>query len=595
MKVGTWLKGRMPENLVIYLVSAESSFGIRFLESQGNPSQVQPGMNSSSKILVVENQSQAQPGMNRASTILVAEEPQRGVSSGRPTSVSQAGYTVVKETPTNRLLQGVSEGVQRRLSVGRSTSGSTHGQPVAKEPQEHQQNVFTGRSTSGFTGEHNSLEGFGSGEMESSCQKKKQQVVRTYKIDSHNKDLLHLMLELEVELEDGSSKFLQALVDTGAQRNLLKTGLVPNRCTRKSKDPLELIAANGETIRGGDRETTLRLRFEMVTHDGKVERQKPLKANFHLADIGVDVILAYPWLMATKVGIFPHLKSLAIPHAEQKLLRPTQGKEVSQSVLQEMDEDPDEVEVAVVSKKSTHKKRSDYWDTERYQVLPEMVEKILTQLEVTPTLDAFADPETHILPRWWGEGGECLDAFQTSWLPEVVGCLWANPPFSVLKNVVQKIVQDGAQMVLICPDWRYLKWWKQVQGLVVKEFFIPKGTKVFRSPDKENLRSTRWGVWAYLVDGSLVTNFVARIVEGDKRQEAIASGNFHVFGPFNVGGTRGRAARDNSKKTHGGLFRNGFDVHNSQRPPQKRSSWRGKDSFARRGNSCASKAFHVAR
>ena len=168
-----------------------------------------------------------------------------------------------------------------------------------------------------------------------------------------------------------------------------------------------------------------------------------------------------------------------------------------------MDEDPDEVEVAVVSKKSTRKKRSDYWDTERYQVLPEMVEKILTQLEVTPTLDAFADPETHILPRWWGEGGECLDAFQTSWLQEVVGCLWANPPFSVLKNVVQKIVQDGAQMVLICPDWRYLKWWKQVQGLVVKEFFIPKGTKVFRSPDKENLRSTRWGVWAYLVDGSL--------------------------------------------------------------------------------------------
>ena len=160
MKVGTWLKGRMPENLVIYLVSAESSFGIRFLESQGNPSQVQPGMNPSSKILVVENQSQVQPGMNPSSKILVAEEPQRGVSSGRPTSVSQAGYTVVKETPTNRLLQGVSEGVQRRLSVGRSTSGSTHGQPVAKEPEEHQQNVFTGRSTSGFTGEHNTLEGF---------------------------------------------------------------------------------------------------------------------------------------------------------------------------------------------------------------------------------------------------------------------------------------------------------------------------------------------------------------------------------------------------------------------------------------------------
>ena len=34
-------------------------------------------------------------------------------------------------------------------------------------------------------------------------------------------------------------------------------------------------------------------------------------ATFHEADIEVDLILGYPWLEKTKLGVFPHLEALA--------------------------------------------------------------------------------------------------------------------------------------------------------------------------------------------------------------------------------------------------------------------------------------------
>ena len=51
---------------------------------------------------------------------------------------------------------------------------------------------------------------------------------------------------------------------------------------------------------------------------------------------------------------------------------------------------------------------------------------ILDALDEEPTLDCFADRDTHLFPRWWGEGGEAPDAFEKNWNFEEVGTLWAN-------------------------------------------------------------------------------------------------------------------------------------------------------------------------
>ena len=73
----------------------------------------------------------------------------------------------------------------------------------------------------------------------------------------------------------------------------------------------------------------------------------------------------------------------------------------------------------------------------------------------------------------------------------------------MLPQVIQKVKKDKAKVVLVCPDWKYSRWWKAVQWFVVGDVFFPKGTKVFDCPDRPKLPATRWGTWVYLLDGSL--------------------------------------------------------------------------------------------
>ena len=61
---------------------------------------------------------------------------------------------------------------------------------------------------------------------------------------------LQLVLELKTELEGGEKRNLKVLVDTGAEANLIRTGLVPKRFTRPAHMVLELVAVNGQVLQG---------------------------------------------------------------------------------------------------------------------------------------------------------------------------------------------------------------------------------------------------------------------------------------------------------------------------------------------------------
>ena len=68
---------------------------------------------------------------------------------------------------------------------------------------------------------------------------------------------------------------------------------------------------------------------------------------------------------------------------------------------------------------------------ERYAVRKPVMTYILERLQLeTPTVDAFADHELFMCPRWWGPGSEVEDAFTQDWGKERL--LWINPPFSLL-------------------------------------------------------------------------------------------------------------------------------------------------------------------
>ena len=131
------------------------------------------------------------------------------------------------------------------------------------------------------------------------------------------------------------------------------------------------------------------------------------------------------------------------------------------------------------------------------------MERICGEMGVHLSLDAFADPETNILPQFWGPDSAHEDAFSMSWEPEKVGTFWDNPPYRMLERVWSKVVEDKAKLILICPNLGRMRWFKRLQPMVTKRFFIPPRTNVFETPGRKKLRETRWGVWAYLLDGAL--------------------------------------------------------------------------------------------
>ena len=150
-----------------------------------------------------------------------------------------------------------------------------------------------------------------------------------------------------------------------------------------------------------------------------------------------------------------------------------------------------------VAASSSDKKRK--WVSERYSVRPGIINDILFRLHLPrPDIDVFADSRNHVFPRWFGEGGEVADAFDTFW-GYGVGLLWINPPYSALDRTIDKVIRDGAEAVLVLPDWQSTSWWKDIQKYVLRHYFYPPGTKVFNLEGTEFDAGVRWGVWSYYV------------------------------------------------------------------------------------------------
>ena len=534
MKVGTWLKGRMPESLIIFLLSSEPSFGVKFPEKAtsanvGDRQVVTPSYHN--EVLEEPKKHSSSHRWVPKSTLSTKIAPgspawcQERVGSGAIAAAASGPYP-----PSTTTLPGghawCREGVERGVTTTASASSTISVKTFSGSPVWCQEKAETGSKTvvtkrKVVVNEILATPTTPTGESQPTVQ-----TAHMYRVKKQEAQNLQLMLHMEAELEDGTLKEIQVLVDTGAQANLVRTSLIPTKFLRRARDPLQLLSANGEVIPGGDRETTLRIYFEKVPKEIQDQKPRHVTGVFHVANIAVDAILSYPWLRDAKIGIFPHLDSLAIPHHEQTLLQPlpvSNGKVVPPS-------HPSTRKVHQVSKVSKPKtKRSDYWITERYQVRPEMVQHILEELGETPTLDLFADSQTHVFPRWFGEGGELPDAFGTSWCAQEVGTTWANPPFSVLEQVVHKIVEDQARTVVVCPHWKQWKWWKAAQPLIEKQMFIPKNTKVFQSPERDKVPPTKWGVWAYVLNGMLAKESWSKLWKKTKAEKIKPKACVYMF------------------------------------------------------------------
>ena len=126
---------------------------------------------------------------------------------------------------------------------------------------------------------------------------------------------------------------MRALIDTGAEANLVRQNLLESGCFEFASDPIQLVAANGQILAGGTRTTTLKIEFHPYENGNFLDKRMLLDATCYEADISVDIILSYPWMAKNKIGVFPHHKALVVDEPRLLLLFGQSEKKWSKAAI----------------------------------------------------------------------------------------------------------------------------------------------------------------------------------------------------------------------------------------------------------------------
>ena len=132
--------------------------------------------------------------------------------------------------------------------------------------------------------------------------------------------VLQLLMKIPTKLPNGEEKKLEILVDTGAEANLVKLGKMPRHLVYAAPQPLRFLTANGQRLGGGGTCIDLTLEFMQMVDGKMLPELLRTNATFYEADIKVDAILSFPWMAQNGIGVFPHLKAMALVKPQLTLL-----------------------------------------------------------------------------------------------------------------------------------------------------------------------------------------------------------------------------------------------------------------------------------
>ena len=127
---------------------------------------------------------------------------------------------------------------------------------------------------------------------------------------SRNKDKpLSLRVWLTVVV-DGRKYPLRALVDTGAEVNIIRTGIIPHQSLQHDSHPLTLKGADDTCLKGGN--LCVIGVGELVGHDIESQRDVHVQCGIHMyeANITVQAIISYKWLADQNFMVHPRRHGL---------------------------------------------------------------------------------------------------------------------------------------------------------------------------------------------------------------------------------------------------------------------------------------------
>ena len=145
--------------------------------------------------------------------------------------------------------------------------------------------------------------------------------LRFHNISKGDNDL-QLVVKLDLVLPEGSTlPGVEILIDTGAEVNLIREGLVPKHLLSPAEKTFRFLTADGTRMRGGDKVVQLKMSFQKTTMTDTDPTKFETEGLFYQADIQADAILSHPWLVEKRLGVIPHLKALTVLEPELALLR----------------------------------------------------------------------------------------------------------------------------------------------------------------------------------------------------------------------------------------------------------------------------------
>ena len=116
--------------------------------------------------------------------------------------------------------------------------------------------------------------------------------------------------------------------------------------------------------------------------------------------------------------------------------------------------------------------RKSYRDSE-WMLNPQLFKEACDFLKFSPSLDCFATRHNTQLPKYVSYKPDPfathVDAFTVNW--NYYNC-YIFPPFSLLGQILQKIITDKAEVLLVAPFWPTQPWFNILQNLLVGETFV---------------------------------------------------------------------------------------------------------------------------
>ena len=112
--------------------------------------------------------------------------------------------------------------------------------------------------------------------------------------------------------------------------------------------------------------------------------------------------------------------------------------------------------------------------------------------DAPPRLDAFAGPNNTQLPQFWSH---TQDAFRQQWTGGTP--IWANPPFSMLPAVLDKITHQGGHLILLAPDWSPAL--PNLVALATATFLLPRAS-IYRLMGAKLMQPPAWRTVAMIIN-----------------------------------------------------------------------------------------------